>query len=122
MLFDTYDYQTGNDTIKVSKENIEFYVRTKRIFEKGVLNSRLTFKDISEFHGFSINESPAKTYSEILASYSSRANADYKIKHSSQLLIKDFNNQIENQIGLYSDLSLQLIIFRSIYHLSIIII
>ena len=105
LLFDTYDYQTGNDNTKVSKENIEFYVRTKRIFEKGILNSRLTFKDISEFHGFSINESPAKTYSEILASYSSRTNADDKIKHSSQLLIKDFNNQIENQIGLYSDIS-----------------
>ena len=54
----------------------------KEFFKKGVLNSRLTFVDISEFHGFSINESLAKTYSEILASYSSRANADYKIKHS----------------------------------------
>ncbi len=105
LLFDTYDYQTGNDNTKVSKDNFEFYVRTKRIFEKGVLSSKLTFQDIREFHEFSANQSPAKTYSEISASYFSRDNADDKTKHSSQLLIKDFNNQIENQIGLYSDLS-----------------
>ena len=36
---------------------------------------------------------------------SSRSNKDDEITHTSQVLLKDFNNQIENQIGLYSDIS-----------------
>ena len=104
-LYDSYSYKTKADDIDVTKDNFEFYLYTKSIFKNGILNSKLAIQDISEFHQFSAEESPAKTYSEFSASFDSRSNKDDEITHTSQVLLKDFNNQIENQIGLYSDIS-----------------
>ena len=98
---DLYDYTTKND-INVKKESREYYLYTKSILKKGVLNSRLSVLDLSEFHQHSKEETPDRTYSEVLISYNSSDNK--KLQHSSQLLLKDFNNQIENQIGLYTDI------------------
>ena len=105
VLYDSYKYKTKEDDIDVSKDNFEFYLYTKSIFKNGILNSKLAIQDISEFHQFSAEQSPAKTYSELSASFDSRSNQDDEISHTTQVLLKDFSNQIENQIGLYSDLS-----------------
>ena len=105
VLYDSYSYKTKEDDIDVSKDNFEFYLYTKSIFKNGILNSKLAVEDISEFHQFSTEKSPAKTYSEFSASFYSRSTQDDEISHSTQLLLKDFNNQIENQIGIYTDVS-----------------
>ena len=105
VLYDSFSYRTKEDNIDVSKDNFEFYLYTKSFFKNGILNSKLAVEDISEFHQFSAEQSPAKTYSEFSASFYSRSTQDDEISHSTQLLLKDFNNQIENQIGIYTDVS-----------------
>ena len=93
VLYDSYKYKTKEDDIDVSKDNFEFYLYTKSIFKNGILNSKLDIQDISEFHQFSAEQSPAKTYSELSASFNSRSNQDDEISHTTQVLLKDFNNQ-----------------------------
>jgi len=103
VLFENYKYKTTNEDT-VSKETFEFYLNTKSIFKAGILNSSLTINDVNEFHQFSAQQTPAKTYSTLLFTYNSREVKSDKLSHFTQLKIHDFNNQLENHIALYSKL------------------
>ena len=105
IILNNHDYNTKEYDYNVVRKNQSVQLHAKSILSNTIVTSYVSLENIENDHGASHDEKTKYTYSELSVLFNSRNNQKNNLQYSSELIIKDLNQQVENYIGFNTDLT-----------------